>query len=428
MKTFLKMIPKLAAVVALSAIAGFLLLILVYLLPTASMEENVAASVEIFRREGTYPVTDIMGVDTRLDNYTDALMLLSASYPGEESALEKALKVYRYTDASNTDPAMALIAHYGDGVEASSIAYERYWHGYLLTLKPALSILDYGQIRMLNAFMLSLCTLWLLSLMYKMGGRNYIPPLLLSLLMLDPLAIARSLQYSTIYYVSILSSSLMLLRLEWLKEARDRLPLFFAAVGCAASFFDLLTWPLASCGIPFCLLLCMDNSHFKKKLCLLFVCLASWFVGYGGMWAGKWIIAAVFGDAGAIRTALTIAFFRSSMADEAGYAFSCLDVTARNLAHLISPATMAAAIYVLAVAVALGRKRGGLRGWFADGRWNFAPLAVLALLPFLWYLAVGNHSYVHHWFTYRTLVVSAFAILCIFPLPMPIGRKPMQKP
>lgn len=282
MKTFLKMIPKLAAVVALSAIAGFLLLILVYLLPTASMEENVAASVEIFRREGTYPVTDIMGVDTRLDNYTDALMLLSASYPGEESALEKALKVYRYTDASNTDPAMALIAHYGDGVEASSIAYERYWHGYLLTLKPALSILDYGQIRTLNAFMLSLCTLWLLSLMYKMGGRNYIPPLLLSLLMLDPLAIARSLQYSTIYYVSILSSSLMLLRLEWLKEARDRLPLFFAAVGCAASFFDLLTWPLASFGIPFCLLLCMDNSHFKKS----FVFCSS------ALHPGLWVMAA----------------------------------------------------------------------------------------------------------------------------------------
>ena len=88
MKTFFRIIPKLAVLVTLSAITGFLLLILVYLLPTAPMEENVTASVEIFRREGTYPVTDIMGVDTRLDNFTDALMLLSASYPGEENALE----------------------------------------------------------------------------------------------------------------------------------------------------------------------------------------------------------------------------------------------------------------------------------------------------------------------------------------------------
>ena len=424
MKTFFRIIPKLAVLVTLSAITGFLLLILVYLLPTAPMEENVTASVEIFRREGTYPVTDIMGVDTRLDNFTDALMLLSASYPGEENALEKTLKVYRYAAAPETDPVLTLVAHYGDGAAASHTAYERYWHGYLLTLKPALSILNYGQIRVLNALVIGLCTLWLLFLMWKKGETNYIPSLLLTLLLIDPLAIVRSLQYSTIYYISVLSSILMLLKLEWLKETRDRLPLFFAAVGCAASFFDLLTWPLASFGIPFCLLLCADKRKSGEKLRLLLGCLASWFVGYGGMWAGKWIIAAIFGDADTIRTALTIAFFRSSMADEAGYAFSYLDVAVRNLAHLISPAALAAAIYMLAVAVTMGGKWGR----FTNESGNYVPLAILALLPFLWYMAMGNHSYIHHWFTYRTLAMSAFAILCMFPLPMLSGRKPMQKP
>lgn len=172
MKAFLKMISKLAALVALSAVTGLLLLILVYFLPTAPMEAHMAESVETFRREGTYPVTDIMGVDTRLDNYTDALMLLSAAYPGVESILEKALKVYRYTDAFDTDPTLTLIAHYGDGMPAETIAYERYWHGYLLTLKPALSVLNYGQIRLFNALMLSLCTLWLLLLMWKTLWKN----------------------------------------------------------------------------------------------------------------------------------------------------------------------------------------------------------------------------------------------------------------
>lgn len=172
----------------------------------------------------------------------------------------------------------------------------------------------------------------------------------------------------------------------------------------------------------------MDGGHFEKRLQLLFVCLASWFVGYGGMWAGKWIIAAIFGDASSVSSALTIAYFRSSMADEAGQTFRFLDVAARNLSHLACPAILAAAIYVVAVMVALGRKRGGIRSWFVDGRQNFVPLGVLATLPFCWYLTVGNHSYIHHWFTYRTLVVSIFAILCAFPFPVPIGRKAMQKP
>ena len=91
MKAFFRLIPKLAALVALAVLTGFVLLLLAYMLPVAPIEENVTKSADIFRREGTYPITDIMGVDTRLDNYTDALMLLSASYRGEESPLEKTL-------------------------------------------------------------------------------------------------------------------------------------------------------------------------------------------------------------------------------------------------------------------------------------------------------------------------------------------------
>ncbi len=32
-------------------------------------------------------------------------------------------------------------------------------------------------------------------------------------------------------------------------------------------------------------------------------------------------------------------------------------------------------------------------------------VAVCALMPFGWYLALGNHSYLHSWFTFRELSI-----------------------
>ena len=79
-KEYLRLGLKLCALIVFMTILGFLLLLAVYALPTAPMEKNLADSAEVFLREGSYPVTDILGADTRLDNYTDALMLLTAAY------------------------------------------------------------------------------------------------------------------------------------------------------------------------------------------------------------------------------------------------------------------------------------------------------------------------------------------------------------
>lgn len=39
---------------------------------------------------------------------------------------------------------------------------------------------------------------------------------------------------------------------------------------------------------------------------------------------------------------------------------------------------------------------------------------LVACLPFAWYIAVRNHSYIHYFFTYKEMTVFAFAIMCFF--------------
>jgi predicted exporter len=44
---------------------------------------------------------------------------------------------------------------------------------------------------------------------------------------------------------------------------------------------------------------------------------------------------------------------------------------------------------------------------------NVIPYIVTALMPFAWYAVATQHSYEHHWFTFRGTIVSVFALLCM---------------
>ena len=41
---------------------------------------------------------------------------------------------------------------------------------------------------------------------------------------------------------------------------------------------------------------------------------------------------------------------------------------------------------------------------------NSLPILAIGLMPFVWYFALTNHSYIHTFFTFRTLIVFWFAM------------------
>lgn len=208
-----------------------------------------------------------------------------------------------------------------------------------------------------------------------------------------------------------LAAMLLLLALtDWLKKG-FRLSLFFTCVGCATSYVDLLTAPLITLGFPLTLLLCLcwrDGARIRAKK-FLTLCLC-WAVGYGGMWAAKWVLTALLMDPSIFLNAIDAIINRSSMLDESGAAFNYVDMLARNLRYIKdSPLLYAVfALDALYLALAFVRRPSGsvVRG--------AVPFLAAALLPFVWYLLAGNHSYIHSFFTYRALGVTLFASSCLF--------------
>lgn len=203
--------PELPHIFA-GVIAGLLLLLAVYQIPTKRVMNNVMQSQDIFVKEGIYPMALPLSF-SQLDNYTDALILLESGYDGDESLIDKALLNYHYEkmeDGSNVNPYYTII---DDKFEKTaegfqSLFYPRYWHGYLIFMKPLLFLFNLHQIRWINFFLQSALTLYLLYLLYHKLRQMFIP-YLFSYGMLLPTVIGQSLQMSDIYYIALIVSILV---------------------------------------------------------------------------------------------------------------------------------------------------------------------------------------------------------------------------
>lgn len=225
MKFLSKTLGKSILLVLSCTMVGLLLLIAVFAIPTDRMEEHVLASAAVFEEEGAYPEFNILGTHSTLDNWTDAIMLLQASYCNDTGLLDRAISVYRPT-IEGENPAQVLVSYYTQGAQTQIISYPRYWHGYLVFLKPLLCVFSYDQIRILNAVFVAVLALLFIAVMYYKKMARYILPYVIALLLIDPFAISQSIQFTTIYYIYTIASIVLLLKQDWLEASVERLALF----------------------------------------------------------------------------------------------------------------------------------------------------------------------------------------------------------
>ena len=366
---------------------GTLLLMAAYSLPAEKMREHAMSAAEIFEKEGDHPAL-FFNVGAKLDNWTDAIMLLNAIYSGEESSLEKAMLVPRrqsmYADAYHT-----LIGESRGkiGEEDYYVApYSRYWHGYLIFLKPLLLFLDYGDIRIFHLILQTILTAGVLVVMWQRNFKYCMIPYAVSVLSVMPVDNAFSMQYADVAYLISAGTLVLLLCSERWKGKHWYYICYFIVMGMLTSYFDFLTYPVLTFGIPMCVCLCIRPEDGLQSLKSVIRNGLGWCWGYSGMWAGKWLLATLVTGDNVLQEAQESALYRIYGGGEvpvSGAALVCSAV-ARNA------------------------------GW-----WSLVPaFGVIAAVPFVWYGLLRSHSYVHYWMTYKDLgaVCMAFTCLCVCAL------------
>ncbi len=393
------------AILLLGVVLGLLLLACVYRIPQSAMRRGTETSAGILHGETLYPRVVESVPASQLDNFTDALMLNITYYKGGSFAEDMLSSAYIQNDEN--DPLESLYGYVtGAEGEYQEAYYGRYWHGYQAVLAPLLTVFDLLQIRYLNmALQIALAAAVLLTL-HACGRKDMLLPYAILWISLMPAALFYSLQFSSTFYIMAVLSLVIASRSGKFDFAK--LCFAFEIAGILEAYFDLLTYPLVTFGVPAILWFALDaerKQSLLRRIRQLVLLGVSWGLGYLGMWSSKWVIAALFAGDNTLETAYQAIKFRSAMQLTGDVKITYLDVIKANVFFYVSRGFVA----VFAAGVLLW-----LIKWFRQRKNKpdpelrsvlpaMAAIAVCALTPFAWYLVTANHSYLHSWFTFREL-------------------------
>lgn len=405
-KFILKVTSSVLVTYVVLILTGFSLIYSVHHIPFEKIKENAEKSAELLQKEGYYdifysdyhlPIGEYM--QYVLDGWTDPLMIMEACNVGNgKDILETALLNERILlgDKVPCDVVSDLVSDYQHYREKNgTFVYGRYWHGYLVTLIPALTIMDLTQIRLLNFVLFSLLIISIVYLTYKKIGLGTSLFFLATIILGVFIVVPYSLQYSSVFYVSF-CSTICLLLFDSILQKKYLAFVFFFAIGSFTSFVDLLTAPIITLGFPLIIygLLKKESVSFYE----IFLLCVMWALGYLLMWSGKWMIAYAITGFDMIGNATHQVNYRIGANENIGV----FHVLARVIIRM---PTQFKYIFMMALAYWIGAPKNS--GKVKKELW----LLFVAAVPIVWLLLLKNHTSLHSYMTWRNLYISVFAVL-----------------
>lgn len=362
-------------------------MVAVFSLDGTNIYKNVQESMNVIFDEGMHPAMGNFG-GWVLDNSTDRIMLCEAANFAKSSPLQDAML--------NKDIYFNGILPVNDFSSESHFdnyyVYGRYWHGYILTLRPLLMICNYSQIRCIGALAL------LAGLIFSFIGIRKRCAKIVSWLYLGVMTVAMvppvfiSMQYTTCFLLTFIFISILTF-FPSITSDKHRAGIFFFIIGMTIVFFDFLTVPLLTLCFTLTVYCLMRNGSICLKEVVLLATL--WFLGYGGLWAAKWLLATMITGQNFFANALNSIFIRTYGEDIIMTYSKWIYVSYYGL------------LLIFSVFIWICRHK-------APVLYRYFYLLFIALLPALWLLVLRSHTLHHFWFTYRGIFASFFPLMIYF--------------
>lgn len=390
-------------------IAAVGLLAVVYALPTEPMKNHAAESMALYEYEEERPEWAHGIVSSRLDNWTDSIMISEAVWNDpEDSLVEKVMLNPFFGVAYQETPVKALQAYLNgvDEIWVNKSAYPRYWHGYLVILKPLLMLFNIQEIRMINMMVQLTLAAVVMILIDKRLGWKWLLPFGISYIVLNPVSLIMSFQYSDIYYITVIFLIVLLRKKE--KPSMTWLCCYFMAVGMETCCFDFLTYPVVSMGMPLGLYILLYHDSAKETVLKMILFSFLWCIGYAGFFVLKWALAFFLTGENVLADGAGEVALRFSGTIGSGHVETTpWNAVKYNLANVATkPTYLMIAVFIVFYLVRLFVKHDG----FVFSKDIVLPLLFLSLYAFIWYVTIRNHSIIHASMTYRNLAVTAFGL------------------
>ena len=386
------------------------LLVCCALVPREAVRKNVQKSAELLCEKKQFSKVVEEAEGSKIDRYADAILLGIAFQYDEKNPLESVL-VSRYYN----NPLQNENFNLKDAVEQDLPAnqqYLRYWHGSAGIVRVLLAFLSLKEIYLWHAILLAVLAGFLLFRLVR--RKEYIPAagLAVGLVGVSCWYIPMSLEYTWVFL--ILAVQLHLVLGNRFRKSRAGGCLFFLVSGMVTNYLDFLSCETVTLLVPLLLGLWLDRKEEKPSWKHLGAVALAWLAGYAGMYAVKWGLASLaMGESAIPYVAEHVGERLVGASANADLLTELVQAPLRNIGMLfpleygvvggiIGGVVLIAAVYFGYIHHRTGfdRRRAGM-------------YAALGLVPYLRYLGLINHSYIHYFFTFRAQLATLFAAALI---------------
>lgn len=231
---------------------------------------------------------------------------------------------------------------------------------------------------------------------------------LFGIIIVDTFAVATCINAIICFYIAFIFS------IYFLKKdiEKTKIPTVFFVIGGITNFFDFLTNPIITLGIPaiVCFLLLKEKKVSSQEMFIIIIySMVTWTLGYGIMWGTKWIITDILYNRDIVKNAIQQVLFRTGYAD-GGKAYSISVLYQRIMRYsgkyYIPLLEIILCFYLGIYVFKLYNKEKKLFKNFK----NIYPVIVISILPIIWYIVLNNHSTIHAFFTYRNNIIFIIGI------------------
>ncbi len=379
----------------------------------SSVKDNMLASAEqLCSRELFYDVLDGIPA-SRVDRYADSILLAIAWQLDPEHPLESAMRsayYYRPDQNENENLRDAVI----EDIPANK-QYLRYWHGSIAIIKPLLCFLTLEQIYRLNGAVLAGLTLWLLVLLWRKRAYDCAAGILIGLAAVGACFVPWSLEYTWVFLLMLIQSIAVCLAE---RRCKEHIAVLFLVGGMLTSYLDFLTAETLTLLVPLLLYLGLIHrraSATGKELFQSAWRLAlAWGAGYAGMWMLKWLLASL------VLHENVLPYIGGHIAERlygtAPHVSTIRLMTGairRNIACLFplgygAAGSIAGCLLILAAAY-----YGYVYRKPAYDKRLVRLLAIIGAVPYIRFLVLSNHSYIHYFFAFRAQMAAVLAAVMI---------------
>ncbi len=410
MRRILTNIIKYIGIFLITAIMLLALLVLTAKIPKESIKDNIVESLQFFKDNRGIEMLSARKEYRYIHYYADSI-LLNIIYGIDSNKPLKSVLESKYYETVRSDTNIDFINVVENDLNPNQ-EYIRYWHGGMIVLRPLLVYFNMNQIYLINKILLfGLSVILFVMLLFKNKKLTII--YVISMIAIAFNYVPMCFEYSWTFYIMLIVSIIAIL-IE--KKGEAKLYKLFFIIGIITCYFDFLTTELITILVPLLFVLYIRKeenriTNFKETIKFIAISCGLWFGAYILMWLFKWMLASLVLNINAINYVKDDLLLRVNGWPEGINSIAMYrSVLWRNVSTLY-PIHILKPVYVI---VGMGIISGIILLFFdwknINKKW-FALVALgIALLPYVRYFILGNHSYYHSFFTFRTQIVTIIGL------------------